>query len=164
MGLAYGTVLDGTNFAEAEEEWRAGRHLATKPEVGILFRVEAVSYSYVVDADREEYGSTAPRLELSGHEVLRWTPCGATLKYLRSGCRPKWVNLQPGTKQWASRTAREAVEQFRLRRKGQVHILRRQLARAEFERDLAEGVLAVADLSADVLKTAFLASAFGDPR
>lgn len=129
MGRAYGTPIpqttDGPQCRVAESQ-----ALARTTPGDYLFRVEAVSYSYTVDADREEYGSTEPRLEVFALEVLRWTEQGATLREM-SGARNRWVNLQPGAKQYASRTVAEAVEQFASRRRAQIYILQRQLRRAE---------------------------------
>jgi len=134
--IAYGTPI-GADLEAAERDWTERRLAGLDTKAGVLYRVEAVSYSYVVDADREEYGSTDPRLELFGYIVERWTPCGATLAHSWSGARRRWVNLDPGAKQWASRTCREAIEQFKRRRQGQLHILARQTRRAERELDLA---------------------------
>lgn len=135
--VAYGTKLAGISFEDAERDWFERRYAELDVGEGLLFRAEAVSYSYVIDADREEYGSTSPQLELFGYQVLRWTPHGATLKHVYSGARPKWVDLRPGAKQWASRTAREAVEQFRDRRQRQLYVLARQRRRAKAELNLA---------------------------
>lgn len=136
MGRAYGTPIpqttDGPQCRVAESQ-----ALARTVPGEYLFRVEAVSYSYTVDADREEYGSTEPRLEVFALEVLRWTEQGATLREM-SGARNRWVNLQPGAKQYASRTVAEAVEQFASRRRAQIYILQRQLRRAERELALTQ--------------------------
>lgn len=140
MAIAGGTPLT-LDFDAAEQDWTARRLLFAGPVAGVLYRVEAVSYSYVVDADREEYGSTDPRLELFGFIVAKWTPHGATLAHAWSGARRRWVDLRPGAKQWASRTARDAVEQFAKRRRAQLYILARQTLRAEYDLQLAERLL-----------------------
>lgn len=139
--IAGGTVLTGDNWDEAERDWTERRLSCVPHEQGVLYRVEAVSYSYVIDADREEYGSTAPRLELFGYAVRNWTEHGATLEYSWSRCRRRWVDLRPGAKQWASRTARKAVEHFAERRRRQLYILARQQRCAEFELKLANAAL-----------------------
>lgn len=104
-------------------------------EPDTVFRVEAVSY-----AQSDEYGdfvrSSAPKLEVTAFDVRKWTECGATLN-VYSGGRPKWVDLRTGHKQWASRTIEEAVRQFGERRRRQIYVLQRQLARAQYEHDLA---------------------------
>lgn len=142
MGRAYGMPIpqttDGPQIAAAEraaEDALHGWYAGPPPEV--LWRVEAVSYSYTVDADREEYGSTDPRLEIFPLEVLRFTEQGATLRET-TGARNRWVDLRPGAKQYASRTVAEAVEQFASRRRAQIYILQRQLARAERELALTQ--------------------------
>lgn len=142
MGRAYGTpipqTIDGPQIPVAErsaEDALHGWYAGPPPEV--LWRVEAVSYSYTVDADREEYGSTDPRLEIFPLEVLRFTEHGATLREM-SGARNRWVDLRPNAKQYASRTVAEAVEQFASRRRAQIYILQRQLARAERELALTQ--------------------------
>ncbi len=140
--MAYGTKITG-DFDKVQAEAIARESRYGDP-VGWLFRVEAVSYSYVVDADREEYGSTTPALEVQAYAVTRWTPCGATLRDIWSGAKPKWVDLRPGAKQWASRSVREAVEQLAERRRRQLYVLARQTRRAEYERDLAERMLQLA--------------------
>lgn len=142
MGRAYGTPIpqttDGPALGAVETQfWRAWDASGRIQPHDILWRVEAVRYSYTVDADREEYGTTDPRLELFGLTVLRYTPHGATLHEM-SGCRRRWVDLRPGAKQYASRTVAEAVEQFASRRRAQIYILRRQLARAERELALTQ--------------------------
>lgn len=139
--MAYGTKL--AYFATIEDAERHALDCAYCPQgaspCGFLYRVEAVSYSYIIDADYEEYGSTAPALELQAYRVRNWTTYGATLS-IYSGARPKWVDLRPGAKQWASRSAREAVEQFAARRKRQLYVLEGQMLRARYELQLAEGL------------------------
>lgn len=121
--------MDGPAGLELAES-QALRHAASGE---YLFRVEAVSYSTcVLDVNGcESYGSTDARLELFALPVLRWTQYGATLREM-VGARNRWVDLRPG-KQYASRTAREAVHQFAQRRERQIFILHRQLTRAERE-------------------------------
>jgi hypothetical protein len=127
--MAYGTPL------KQAREWQwEGDH---------LFRVEAVSYAAIqpyadpVSGEGAWY-TTDPRLEVTGYEVRNWTEHGATLETFS---RRKWVDLRPHAKQWASRTIEEAVEQFRLRRKRQIYILERQLARARYEMDLTDTIV-----------------------
>ena len=138
--MAFGTKL--ANFSDLGSAERhavdSAHYREGEPGVKFLFRVEAVSYSYIINADFEEYGSTAPVLELTAYRVQKWTPHGATLADTYSGARPKWVDLRPGAKEWASRTAREAVEQFAARRRRQLYILDRQASRARRELQLAE--------------------------
>ena len=101
--------------------------------VEVLWRAEARRYSYVIDADAELYGTSAPRLELWWHRVKRWTPRGARLN------NGKYVNLDKNIsrREWASRTKEEAVESFIARRRRQISLLQGQLNYAEQELALA---------------------------
>jgi hypothetical protein len=132
MGKAYGTPIpqttDGPQLRAAERQAEARQVDGFE----YLWRIEAVSYSQCVDPDAERYESTPPRLELFFVSVKRWTPHGATL------WEGKWCDLRPDRKQYASRTVADALEQFRRRRRAQIHILQRQLARAERELALTE--------------------------
>jgi hypothetical protein len=96
----------------------------------VLWRCEAKVYSTIVDAEREIFGTTTPRLEMWWHQVQRWTPQGA------------WICgrfiLLTARKQWACRTEEEALESLRQRRKRQAGILRKRLERAEYELALTE--------------------------
>lgn len=144
MGLAYGTpVHKYATLADAEAAAIAKHSHYYTDVPGWLIRAEAVSYSYVICADREEYGSTAADIELWAFPVERYTPYGATMADIWSGARKRWVDLRPNAKQWASRTADEAVQQLMLRRKRQLYVLACQTYRAQYELDLARGVLAL---------------------
>jgi hypothetical protein len=140
MGLAYGEHFSAQptsefwnvpSLEEAEAAWRARQ--APGYDFDFLWRVEAVSYAVRVDPyEGEDWTSTPPRLELFGVSVKHRTPCGARLW---SG---RWVSLRPG-KQYASETPAEALLQFTLRRRAQIRILEKQLARAQRELWLATG-------------------------
>lgn len=98
--------------------------------VDVVWRCEAKSYSYVIDADREEYGTTAPRLEMYWHRPERRTPKGAIIDgafTLLSAKRSRWRN-----------TPEEAFASFIARRKRQIEILEKQLSRARFELALTD--------------------------
>lgn len=143
--MAYGTPLRDypTLAAAALAAVERAQRFMPVSAVGLLFRISAVSYA-VSDA-WGDWSSTGPRLELDTHPVARWTPCGARLHYAeyaeRAGAVGKWVDLRPGHKQWASRDPEEALRQFLARRRGQIHILERQLSRAKEEHDLASHAL-----------------------
>ncbi|WFU52219.1 hypothetical protein QA639_21160 [Bradyrhizobium pachyrhizi] len=92
----------------------------------VLWRCEAKRYSYVVDADREEYGVTDPRLEMWWWEVKRRTPKGA---WLWTG---EFVLLTAFKKKYAE-TEALAIRDFKARKNKQIQILSRQLANAERE-------------------------------
>ncbi len=128
--MAYGTKLkDHATLAQAEAA-ALERCRRCGWQGDVLFRISAVSYA-CSDAWGDYY-SSGPILEIDTHAVSKWTPHGA-----RSPDRRGWIDLRPGRKQWASRDVEEAVRQFLARRKGQIHILERQLRRAREEHDLA---------------------------
>ncbi|WP_316207489.1 hypothetical protein [Bradyrhizobium sp. SZCCHNR3118] len=93
--------------------------------VDVLWRLEAKSYSYVIDADREEYGVTAPRLEMWWWEVERRTPKGAW-------CCGEFQLLTAFKKKFSESEA-GALRDFKARKKKQLQILGRQIAKAERE-------------------------------
>lgn len=127
--MAYGTKING-DFAEAEAiAVKRHSHYYTDVE-GWLFRVDTVRYAYCLDPDGDVWGSTDPTLEVQAYPVLRWTPCGATVKDIWGGKGDKWVDLRPNAKQWASRSVREAIEQLQERRRRQIWVLERKLSRA----------------------------------
>ena len=101
-----------------------------KPKEGedVLYRLEAQRYSYVIDADREEYGTTAPRLEMHFYFVTKRTPKGA------------WIGNQfvllSASKRFACNTVEEAIESFIARKRKQIKILEAQLSRAQTELNL----------------------------
>lgn len=142
MGMAYGTKVH--QYKTLDEAGAAAiakhSHYYTDP-AGWVLRAEAVSYA--TSDEWGEYRSTGSAIELFAFPVERWTPCGATIKPIwGSGPGSRgWVDLRPYRKQWASRTARDAIEQLKLRRVRQAYILKRQLARAETEQALADAAL-----------------------
>lgn len=109
--------------------------------VDVLWRCDARSYSYVIDADREEYGSTPPRIELEWAEIERRTPKGAYLKHeYRDGFTwRRYVPLFARNRRFAS-TPAEALADFIGRRKRQHYILNRQLRRCDYELELAQSI------------------------
>jgi hypothetical protein len=100
---------------------------------GWLLRADTQRYSYVVDADREEYGVSDPRVEVRAYPVVRWTPCGATIRDIwgRGGTDTRFCDLRDGRKQYASRDIHEALCQLVERRRRQLWVLARKTARAE---------------------------------
>lgn len=142
MRLAYGTALRDHATIEDAEEAAIARHSYYYTDVaGWLIRADVVRYSYTVDADREHYGVTDGQIELWAFPVERWTPCGATMKDIWSGSGLRWVDLRPGAKQWASRTAIEAVAQLDERRRRLIYILERKLDRARDDRQIVHSLL-----------------------
>jgi len=122
-------------------QWNRGKifyPFGPAPEgADVLWRLEARCYSYTIDADRDEYGTTDPRLEMTWWCVKHWTPRGARLE-----CG-KYVNLDKSIsrREWASRTQAEALVSFQKRRKRQIAILEGQVHRAKAELALTEGVV-----------------------
>lgn len=143
MSMHYGVSLHhytDLSVAEAEADARDKHARYYTDAVGWLYRCVANSY-----ATADEWGdwrSTGPRLELFAFPVVRWTPKGAWIKDIH-GRRPLNVLVglsNPHHKQYASRTALEAVDQLRERRRRQVWVLGRQLARAQEEMAMCEKV------------------------
>lgn len=95
----------------------------------VWWRVEARSYSIVIDAEREEYGSTRPRLEAQWFEVVKTTPKGV------------WIAgrfcLRDARKRFACPTLHEAIESFVARKDRQIRILSNQLSAAQDVRQQA---------------------------
>lgn len=89
----------------------------------VWWRVEAKSYSIVIDAERELYGSTRPRLEAQWFEVLKTTPKGVQIA--GRFC------LRDARKRFACPTLHEAIESFVARKDRQIKILSAQLAGAQ---------------------------------
>lgn len=130
--LAYGATADGhSSLAEVEQELREQHQRAYDHPVEVLFKADVVRYSYTVNADREEYGTTGGRVELFAFVVKNRTPLGATLLHEWSGSRRRWVDLRPNALQWASRTALEALEMLKIRRNRQRYVLSHKLDRCD---------------------------------
>lgn len=77
----------------------------------------------MIDADREEYGSTLPRLEAMWLEVTKTTPKGVWLG-------DRFV-LRDVRKRFACPTLHEALESFVARKDRQIRILSNQLSSAQ---------------------------------
>jgi hypothetical protein len=99
-------------------------------DLDVLWRCEAQSYSYVIDADADRYGVTDPRLELRWYPVDRRTPKGA------------WVCGQfqrlTAFKKKFSETEEDAINDFKARKRKQIRIVTNQLRRAQQELSLTE--------------------------
>lgn len=141
---SYGTEVRSAAQIEAAAQAAIARHSHYYTDVaGWLIRAEANRYSScVLDVNgREDYYVSDPRIELFAFPVLRFTPCGATLKDIWSSAKQRWVDLRPGAKQWASRTGTEAIEQLRERRRRQVWVISRQQRRAEDDMAVCDALL-----------------------
>lgn len=91
--------------------------------VPVLFRARS---------QRQEDGST--NIVFEAIPIVSYTSCGVRIAHQNFGNRPqpkgRYVNLR-ATKQWASATMDEAVEQLRHRKRRQICILDARLADAE---------------------------------
>lgn len=104
-------------------------------KVGDLFyRIDDRTYSVVIDAEREEYGS---QLALVGstYRVTKVTPKGVWLNV--------WVNKDrfvclSHTKQFASPTKELAIQGFQARKKRQRAIYAARVNRADRAHDMAQ--------------------------
>lgn len=145
--FAYGTAVRKYATLDAAAEAAIERHSHYHTDApGWLLRAEPVRYAAIAPyanpvSGEGEWYTTDAQIELFAFPVLRWTPYGATLREIWSGARHKWVDLRPGAKQWASRTAAEAVQQLADRRERQIWVLKHKLARAEAEIGLAQRTL-----------------------
>jgi hypothetical protein len=129
--MAYGTQWSWDNpLASVVDAFKRSR------QGDVLYRFDAVSYSYCADPDLEEYRSTGPKLELTCYDVRRWTPTGATLQVM-SGAKHKHVNLMCA-KRFACRTPQEALESYRARKRKAVRIYDARAENARRELALAE--------------------------
>lgn len=92
------------------------------------YRYEVRRYSVVIDAEREEYGVSSPKLELLTFDVIRETPKGY------------WIDTYFGDTRWVSKTSRkrfaypskeEALEGFINRKKAHLKHCQSRLDRAK---------------------------------
>lgn len=102
-----------------------------------FYRIEARSYSYVVDAEREEYGVTPPRLELDRFKVVKETPRGHWVRAYPFGPQT-WVS-KTATKRLCHPTLSEALEAYRQRKLAFLRHAQAKLRRAERELELLDG-------------------------
>lgn len=102
----------------------------------VLWRCESKQYSYIVDAEREEYGVTNPRLELCWFSVRKRTPHGAWIKPF--GSDDRFVKLTAKGKKYATETVAEAVDQFKHRKRRYKKILEGRLRTTLYELAMVE--------------------------
>lgn len=103
----------------------------------VLWRCESRVYSYVIDADREEYGTTAPKLEFMPWPVVRRTPKGAWIQFADGFGRTEKFILLSARRRFAANTQIEALADFRDRRRRMRYVLTNKIARCDFEIELA---------------------------
>lgn len=112
-------------------------YMAPKDGDDVLWRCESLVYSYVIDADREEYGTTAPRLEFMPWPVVRRTPKGAWIQFADGFGRTEKFILLSARRRFAANTQIEALADFRDRRRRMRYVLTNKIARCDFEIELA---------------------------
>lgn len=102
----------------------------------VLWRCEGKRYSVVIDPERELYGSTPLRVEMTWYVVTKRTPKGAWLgsTFVRLDAR----------KRFACETEKEAIESYIARKRRQVNILSSQLEEAERGLAIAQASLEAA--------------------
>ena len=107
------------------------------------YRYESRRYSSVIDAEREIYGVTRPKLELQEYEVEKETPCGYWIRRKVgsfSGIDRRWVS-KTSRKRYAYPSKQEALEGFLARKKRYALILSSKLKEAKEDIALAEAEL-----------------------
>lgn len=103
-------------------------------DLGHAYRVDDAAYSVVVDADREEYG-TSRQIEIAAFPVLKLTDTGFRIRIGGWDRDPetKWIAFG-WTKHWADLTPEDALRSFIARRQRQAKIYE---GRAQVARSLA---------------------------
>tara|TARA_R110000851_G_scaffold237183_1_gene390039 strand:+ start:316 stop:651 length:336 start_codon:yes stop_codon:yes gene_type:complete len=81
-----------------------------------LYRYEAKRYSFVIDANYDEYGVTSPRLELKEYQVTGVTPKGFWVSLTFRGSKDKWVSSH-SAKRFAHPTKEQAIKAYICRKK-----------------------------------------------
>lgn len=92
-----------------------------------MYRYVDVCYSVTIDAERELYGTSDPKLVLQTFRIEHLTKCGVWIEY---GGKLKFINLS-ATKQFACTTDALARASYRERKKAEVRIYKARLAKAE---------------------------------
>lgn len=98
-----------------------------EPDNFYLYRVEDRSYSTIIDADREEYGS-ATRIELIRYLVLKRTPQGWWVQEGLGGKRYVKEGVRNG---FARPTVEDAVKDYQARKERQWSIHQARADRAK---------------------------------
>lgn len=106
-----------------------------------MWRCDAKRYAYVIDAEIDLWGTTAPRLEMTWWPVKHWTPKGVRLQ------TGQFINFN-WTKQWASRTQEEALQEFIRRKRLHISFCEGRLAAAQAELALALPTTTLGELDA----------------
>lgn len=108
---------------------------------GWAYRVVDNDYSYIVDAEREEYG-VETKLEIVAFPIIKATGTGFRIRRGGTEEQPetRWVS-DSWNKQWASRTPEEAVRSLIARRKRQARIYESRAKKAKHVAQKAERLL-----------------------
>lgn len=104
-----------------------------------MYRYETRSYSIVIDADMDIYGSSGPKLILKEFFITAKTPKGCWIGYFK-GSKDFWVS-DTSRKRKAHRTKEEALAAYKIRKTAYVKHATARLARAKAELKLSEKVL-----------------------
>lgn len=92
----------------------------------VYYRLENASYSTILDADREVFG-TEQHIQMREFKVLRHTPAGV---WIWAHGQRKFV-LTGGRKAWARPTKAEALADYRARKKSYIQHCEARLAGAK---------------------------------
>jgi len=99
-----------------------------------LIRCETKRYSYTIDADLDQYGTTPPQLVHYHYKIVKRTRCGA---WIDTGIDNKFV-LLTARKKYACETECEALESLLARKHRHARILRHKLQDVEEDIALAQ--------------------------
>lgn len=129
--MPYGPTWDPNRVREVKEAAEA-RWRGADVSQGFLYRFEETSYSVVIDADREEYGSRTD-IELYAYPIVRRTPQGHTILTGGSitGNPTRWVSDHT-VKQFACPTIDKAKASYIARKKKQARIYEARAKKARY--------------------------------
>ena len=102
-----------------------------------LYRYDSKRYSIVIDADREIYGTSFPKLELNEYDVSCETPKGFWISYFSGGSKDKWIS-KSARKRFAYPTKNEALDAYIKRKTSYVRHSERKLAEAKEDLKIGE--------------------------
>lgn len=106
-------------------------------DIKYLYRYEAQSYSMVIDAQLEIYGSTGPKLELREYPIVAITPKGKWIGWF--GSKDRWVS-DTSRKRFAHETKEDALKAYKIRKERYVKHCEARLERAKKELLLVDRV------------------------
>lgn len=100
-------------------------------DLGYMYRIEECTYSVVLDAEHEHYGSRT-QIEIYAYPIKKKTPTGVRIWLSRPGnMTPTRFVSDNTTKQFAGKTIGFAMESFiaRKERQAKIHEAKARLAR-----------------------------------